>query len=109
MNIIKKSLQLLALLVLPICVAFAGGLPPTNPIDSVLTQNFPKVVYTAGGTYVASYTFTSRMPWTMVNPLVIEKNSNSTTEFTYNDLCTGMKLAYLETCTVTIYLKKLPH
>lgn len=105
MNIIKRSLQILALLVLPIGVVFAADALAGNPIESLLTQSFPTVVYTSGTTYAASYSFMSRIPFTMVRPLTIEKNSSSPGEFSYDDSCTGKKLAYLEVCTVDIYLK----
>ncbi len=100
MSIIKKSLQLLALTVLPCWFVFAA----TNPIQWMQDQRFPAVVFVPGGTYVASYVFLNQIPFTMVNPLIIEKTSNAPSEFSYNDLCTGKKLAYLEPCTVTIYL-----
>jgi Thaumatin family len=99
MNILKKSLQIVALLLLPVCILFAK-----NPIKAIQTQHFPDVVIVSGGTYVASYTFMSEMPFTMIDPLTIEKKSNSPSDFTYDDSCTGKKLTYLEICDVLIYL-----
>ena len=40
----------------------------------------------------------------MPTPLVIEKKTQTPAEFSYDDYCTGKKLDYLESCTVTIYL-----
>jgi len=100
MTIIKKSLQTVALLVFSVCVSFAAK----NPLRWIQTQDFPAVVIVPGGTYVASYTFISDMPFTMATPLTIEKTSISPSEFAYDDSCSGKKLSYLETCTVLIYL-----
>lgn len=98
MTIIKKSLKWLTLLALP-AIVMAG----TNPIQWVMTQAIPPVVFVPGGTYVASYTFTNKLPMTLAQPLVIEKTTNSPSEFTYTDLCTGQRLAHLQSCTVTIH------
>lgn len=94
--------QLIAasLLIFP-CAAFSGK----DPIKWTLSQNLPATVIPSGGTYVASYVFTNEVPINMVKPLTILKTSNSTSEFTYDDLCTGKKLKRFESCSVKIYLK----
>jgi hypothetical protein len=100
MKIIKKLMPLLFLLaLLP-----GNASSATNPIKWTLTQDFPTEVVVQSGTYVATYTLTNQMPFTMVKSFVIQKNTNAPSEFTYNDLCTGQRLAYLASCTVTIYL-----
>ncbi len=78
-----------------------------NPIEAKLIQDFPANVSTNGTTYVASYNFTSQIPFTMVKPFNILKETNSTTEFTYNDQCSGKLLAYQESCIVRIYLRPI--
>lgn len=102
MDIIKKYGFFFSLLFLPFYTLAA-----TDPIKWALTQSFPQEIISGGGTYIASYTFTSQIPFPMVNPLSILKVSNSPAEFSYDDQCTGKKLRYLESCTVTIYLKPI--
>lgn len=98
MKKIKKVLALLSFI-------FASYVhASTDPIRWTLTQNFPATVITEGGTYVATYLFVSQMPFTMVTPFEVSKATNSPTEFSFDDQCSGKKLSYLEPCTVTIYL-----
>ncbi|MFC3909428.1 thaumatin family protein [Legionella dresdenensis] len=99
MTLIKNTIQALSLFAVSTC-SVAG----IDPVKWVQQQSFPAEILVDGGTYVASYTFTNQIPATMVKPLIIEKTSNSGSEFSYEDLCTGKRLAYRETCNVTIYL-----
>jgi hypothetical protein len=99
MSMIKKTIQLLSFLFFSYQAVAAK-----DPISWVLTQSLPAVLLVEGGTYVTAYSFTNQIPMTMVNPLTILKTSNSASEFSFNDLCTGKRLAFLETCRVTIYL-----
>ena len=59
----------------------------------------------SGRTYTQTYTFTSHLPATMVQPLVIIKNANPTGEFSYNDTCTGAKLSPAQSCNVQVTFK----
>lgn len=76
-----------------------------NPIEARLIQAFPTDVSTNGSTYAASYTFTSQIPFTMLTPFNVLKENNASSDFTYNDQCSGRLLSYKESCTVTIYLR----
>lgn len=75
-----------------------------DPIAWRQFQTFPPETLISGGTYVADYYFINQIPFTLSQPLIIEKTSNSH-EFSYTDLCSGKKLAYLETCRVSIYFR----
>lgn len=99
MKSVKISLQALSLYILSWGFAHA-----IDPAKWVQTQTLPDAVLVNGGTYVASYTFTSQIPITMVRPFLVLKTSNSPSEFRYDDACSGKTLAYLESCTVKIYL-----
>lgn len=57
-----------------------------------------------GRTYTVTYTFTSQLPFTMVRPLVIEKNATPAGDFSYSDTCTGMRLTPNQSCTVQVTL-----
>lgn len=102
MKIIKKVLPMM------FAVFFSGTvMAGTDPIKWELTQHFPETVIVENGTYVAAYKLTNQMPFTMGQPLIIQKFPSSHAEFSYDDLCTGKKLAYNESCTVTIYLNPI--
>ncbi len=100
-NMIKKicSVLVLGLLALSSSPIYAAK----DPIKADLLQGFPAEVFVAGGTYLAIYTFTNQIPLTLVNPLIIEKNTNAPEDFTYDDRCTGRRLSYRESCQVKIY------
>ena len=100
MSSVKKWLQCVSLLVLS-GYAVAGS----NPIAWALTQSFPSTISASDKTYLASYTFTNTIPLTLLQPLTIKKTATPVSEFTYDDLCSGRRLAHRETCTVLIYLK----
>lgn len=99
MNRINKTIMTLSFLMLP-----GISISATDPIRSILTQGFPSQVNTSGGTYIASYTFTNEIPFTMVNPLIIIKTTNAPSEVTYEDLCSGKRLNSQESCTVSVRL-----
>ncbi len=101
MSNLKKCLQWFGLLLAPVGLVFASS---SNPIPWEQTQSFPAEVFISGGTYVAEYRFVNAIPFKMPTPLVIEKKTQTPAEFSYDDYCTGKKLDYLESCTVTIYL-----
>lgn len=75
-----------------------------DPIAHLITQSFPSQILTHGGTYKATIVFTSNFPFKMVAPLIINKNASSTSEFSYNDGCSGKQLAARESCIVEVYL-----
>lgn len=100
MNLLKKIGLVLGIMLFSGTTAFA-----IDPIKWQLNQNFPAETLVAGGTYVASYNFTNQMPFTMVYPFNVLKTAEPSSEFTYNDQCSGKKLKTGESCQVTIYLE----
>ena len=88
-------------------MAYAGpGMAASNPIAWSLLQPFPNPVYT-GHLYNITYTFTNKLPLQLVKPLVIEKKASPSSEFTYIDTCTGVRLLPNERCAVQIQLDAL--
>lgn len=100
MNVSPRFSLLYAVFLLPSAPILAA----MNPIHYDLKQNFPATVIVEGGTYLAAYTFRNDIPMTMVNPLSIEKTTNSPSEFSFNDGCSGLRLAYRQECSVNITL-----
>ena len=78
-----------------------------DPVKWSLNRTFPSEVSVPGGVYTVTYTFTSQLPFTMVNPFQIEKLASPADEFSYEDGCSGIKLAPQQTCQVTILLDPL--
>ena len=72
-----------------------------DPIGWSVAGTFPSPVVVGIGPYTVTYTFRNQLPLTLVKPLVIEKKVTSN-EFTFNDQCTGLRLAPRATCTVQI-------
>lgn len=97
---IKKLLKTSSLSLLILSPVYAA----LDPIAHRITQSFPSSILTNGGTYKASVVFTSNFPLTMVTPLIINKSSNSSSEFSYNDECTGKRLQRNQSCVVEVYL-----
>lgn len=75
-----------------------------NPIHWTLSEPFPDKVYVPGASYSVTYTFTSKLPFTMIKPINILKTYSSENEFTFEDNCSGVKLAPNQSCTVTVIL-----
>jgi len=98
MNIIKK--QFLSSMLFFFCSALFAS---TDPIAWREVQGFPVEVF-PNNTYIAYYTFQNNIPLTLAQPFVINKQATPASEFSFDDACTGKKLAYRELCTVTIYL-----
>lgn len=98
MRSILKSILFIALF----AVSFEA-LAAKNPVSWTLNRLFPAISY-PGRTYSVTYTFTNQLPFTMVKPLVINKNATPASDFTYVDGCTGTKLGHLGSCTVKITL-----
>jgi len=98
MRLLVKSI-LLMILVLSSLQSWAGK----NPVGWTLTAPFPSQVIIERD-YEVTYTFKSNLPFTMVKPLVIDKIASPAADFTYDDQCTGRKLAPREICTVKISL-----
>lgn len=78
-----------------------------DPIRWSLNEPFPEEVYIPGSIYSVVYTFTNQLPFSLVKPIQILKSSNPKTEFTFQDECTGLKLAPHQSCTVTVNLDPL--
>jgi hypothetical protein len=93
----RKNFILAGLLIL-----FFNTLMAKDPISWVLNQPFPNPVFITGD-YNVQYTLRNELPFTLVNPLNITKNASST-EFRFNDQCTGMKLRPGDTCFIGITL-----
>lgn len=74
-----------------------------DPIGWGVVGNFPNPVVVGIGPYSITYVFRNQIPLTLVKPLIIRKDFN-TAEFTFNDQCTGRRLAPQATCTVQINL-----
>lgn len=75
-----------------------------DPVAWKLDEPFPeKVLVSGGGVYVATYALQSQLPFTMVNPFIIQKKPSSD-EFSFVDNCTGKKLKPKEICTFQIKL-----
>lgn len=93
----KRILSTLALFAAFSSSGFAG----TNPVSWSINQTIqnPSIV---GRTYTSTYTFTNNLPFTMVKALEIDKIASPSSEFTYDDQCSGVKLAHNGTCTVKI-------
>lgn len=72
-----------------------------DPIGWSISGAFPDPVVVGIGPYSVTYTFKNQIPLTLVNPLVIRKRFTSN-EFSFNDQCTGQRLAPQATCTVQI-------
>lgn len=103
MDFIKKFIGATVLLLVYVNSCFAD-LAARDPIKWEVTQAFPGEIIVSGGTYLAKVVFTNNLPFTLVKPLFVLKSSNSPSEFTYEDACSGLHLAHLESCTVKIYL-----
>lgn len=74
-----------------------------DPIGWKLNQLFQNPVYT-GRTYSVTYTLTNQLPFQLVKPLLITKNASSQNEFSYDDKCSGVRLASKASCTVKVIL-----
>lgn len=74
------------------------------PILPSLNESFPNPVLVTGGSYNITYTFKNQLPFTLIKPLIIEKQAIPSSEFSYTDNCTGKKLKPYELCTVKIFL-----
>ena len=75
-----------------------------DPIAWSLNEPFPEEVYVSGAAYSITYTFTNQLPFTLVNPIVIEKSAHPQAEYTFQDTCTGLKLTPNQSCTVIVSL-----
>ena len=84
-------------------VLMSAPLWAKDPIGWTLNQNFPNPITINTGSYSVQYTFKNQLPFTLVHPIKISKTASSS-EFSFNDLCTGKKLAPNETCTVDVIL-----
>jgi hypothetical protein len=78
-----------------------------NPIEWSLNQPFPKEVTIQGPAQPVVYTFTSQLPFTMINPMVIQKVVSPQAEFMFQDTCSGLRLKPRQSCTVAIMLDPL--
>ena len=96
MRSIFKSFALVILL-LSSLTSFAA----TNPIRWQLSGTIPAISY-AGRPYSFTYTFTSQLPFRMVKPLLIKKNANPASDFSYTDGCSGVRLNRNQSCTVAV-------
>ena len=103
MDFIKKLIGSIVLLLVYVNSCFAS-LTASDPIRWEVTQSFPGEVIVAGGTYLAKVVFTNNLPFTLAKPLYILRSDNSSSEFTYEDECSGRRLNYLEACSVRIFL-----
>lgn len=74
-----------------------------DPISWQLNKQFQNPL-TIGSSDSVTYTLTNQLPFPLVKPLVISKNTNSPNEFSYADNCTGVRLASKASCTVTASL-----
>jgi hypothetical protein len=109
--ILKKVLSffksLTNLLIIPFFLTFAfipfKAIAALDPVSWSLNKVFPVDIQT-GINYSVVYTLKSNLPTKMLKPLVINKESSSTNEFTYIDTCSGAKLNPKQTCTVTVTL-----
>ncbi len=83
-----------------------------NPILHELTIPFPSQISPSTGSATAMYTFTNNMPWTMTLPFVVKAHicktstrcSAVSSEFSFDDQCTGQKLAPKASCTYSVTL-----
>lgn len=84
-----------------------------NPILHTLSNSFPSELTPSSGSVTATYTFTNNMPWTMRKPFVVTPHicgasrSGCTAisrEFSFDDQCTGKKLAPNASCTYGVTL-----
>lgn len=77
----------------------------TNPIAFTVSP-FPDTVI-PGIPYSATVTLINDLPIPLAHPLSITKNPTSLTEFTFDDQCTGLRLAPRTRCKITISLNAL--
>lgn len=75
----------------------------TDPIQWSLNSTFPSTTR-QGVTYTITYTFTNKLPFTLVHPIVITKQTNTTEITASSDTCTGAHLNPNQVCTVTLQL-----
>jgi hypothetical protein len=84
-----------------------------NPVLHLLDHAFPAEVTLPGSSYTATYTFTNNLPLAFKKPFLVssticpvagENCTAETSEFTYDDQCSGKKLASHESCTYQIRL-----
>lgn len=99
---IKKIFPICVFTVFGLCVSSVNA--AMDPIKAELTHDFPSTMYISGATYTAIYVFTNQLPFTLAQPLIIEKNADPISEVSYDDRCTGKYLNSYESCQVTIYL-----
>ena len=74
----------------------------TDPIQWSLSGSFPNPANSTHST--VTYTFTNKIPFTLVKPILITKSASPSTEFTYVDTCSGHKLTPNQSCTVAVTL-----
>jgi hypothetical protein len=84
-----------------LCLLATSVFAAKDPVSWRLDSPFHNPIYT-GRTYSVTYTFTSQLPVTMRKALVIKKVATPADDFTYNDQCSGLKLAPRQSCTVQI-------
>jgi hypothetical protein len=94
-------------------VLFCSALFAINPVLHTIDHAFPAEVSLSGSSFNATYTFTNNLPVTFKKPFVVtptlcpaagENCTAQASEFTYNDQCTGKRLAPQESCTYRIRL-----
>lgn len=77
-----------------------------DPISWAVGEVFPAQA-SIGQTYLVAYTFTNQLPFTLVNPLVIEHSASPAMEFNFEDKCSGRLLISGESCLVIVALNPL--
>ena len=79
----------------------SNAMAAQDPIAWQLSQGFPAQV-AVGSPHQAIYTFTNRLPLTLVKPLVIQKIATPEADFVFEDGCSGKLLKPQQQCRVGI-------
>lgn len=99
----KKSIKIILSILLVCTLLPLTSNAGKNPIKWSLNRTF-QIPVIAGRSYSITYTFTNQLPLQLIKPFVVYKYASPSSEFTYDDNCSGLKLQPNQTCTVTINL-----
>ena len=100
-----KKMNFLIRSILLNLISFAA-LSATNPIAWTLNRSFETPIIT-GRADAITYTLTNQLPFQLVKALNITKIASPQSEFSYDDHCSGVRLASKASCTVKIILSPL--
>lgn len=78
-----------------------------DPVRHSVIPDIPPTVSISGGPYTYTYTFTNNLPKRFKLPFVVTASEYSTSEFSFDNRCTGKKLFPQESCHFVVTLTPL--